>query len=106
MRVGESAGDLKREKSNSFTSALSELPIRAANTTVDNISAPSDLQAFGHEAVLGGGLSLILCLRLHFADVNECAGKPCLNAYSCKNLIGGYHCACFRGWVGQNCDIS
>lgn len=54
-------------------------------------------------------LSLILSLSLsgiQFADVNECAEKPCLNAYSCKNLIGGYHCACFRGWVGQNCDIS
>ena len=39
-------------------------------------------------------------------DANECAGKPCVNAYSCKNLIGGYHCDCFRGWAGQNCDIS
>lgn len=48
-----------------------------------------------------------LCVsHLHFSDVNECAGKPCLNAYACKNLIGGYHCACFHGWVGQNCDIS
>lgn len=52
---------------------------------------------------------LIPCLcvsRLHFADVNECGGKPCLNAYYCKNMIGGYHCACFPGWVGHNCHIS
>lgn len=50
----------------------------------------------------------LLCLSSPiFADVFECAGiKPCLNAYSCKNLIGGYHCACFPGWVGKNCDIS
>lgn len=41
-----------------------------------------------------------------FTDANECTGKPCVNAYSCKNLIGGYHCDCFRGWSGQNCDIS
>lgn len=41
-----------------------------------------------------------------FADFNECLGKPCLNAHSCKNLIGGFHCACFRGWGGRNCDIS
>ncbi|XP_038582849.1 protein jagged-2b isoform X3 [Micropterus salmoides] len=39
-------------------------------------------------------------------DANECAGKPCVNAYSCKNLIGGYHCDCFRGWSGQNCDMN
>lgn len=41
-----------------------------------------------------------------FTDANECAGSPCVNAYSCKNLIGGYHCNCFREWSGQNCDIS
>lgn len=41
-----------------------------------------------------------------FTDANECAGQPCVNAYSCKNLIGGYHCNCFPGWFGQNCNIS
>lgn len=39
-------------------------------------------------------------------DVNECARRPCLNAYACKNLIGGYHCNCYLGWAGQNCNIS
>uniref|UniRef100_H2UBB8 Delta-like protein n=1 Tax=Takifugu rubripes TaxID=31033 RepID=H2UBB8_TAKRU len=38
--------------------------------------------------------------------VNECAARPCVNARSCKNLIGGYHCDCFQGWAGQNCDLS
>lgn len=47
-----------------------------------------------------------LLLPPAFTDVNECTRKPCVNAYSCKNLIGGYHCVCFRGWSGQNCDIS
>lgn len=41
-----------------------------------------------------------------FPDVNECAARPCVNARSCKNLIGGYHCDCFQGWAGQNCDLS
>jgi hypothetical protein len=41
-----------------------------------------------------------------FADANECEGKPCLNAFSCKNLIGGYYCDCLPGWKGINCHIS
>lgn len=41
-----------------------------------------------------------------FTDANECEGKPCLNAFSCKNLIGGYYCDCLPGWKGINCHIS
>lgn len=41
-----------------------------------------------------------------FTDANECEGKPCLNAFSCKNLIGGYYCDCLPGWKGANCHIS
>ena len=36
----------------------------------------------------------------------KCAGQPCLNAYSCKDLIGGYQCTCFTGWAGLDCDIN
>lgn len=39
-------------------------------------------------------------------DANECEGKPCLNAFSCKNLIGGYYCDCIPGWKGSDCHIS
>lgn len=39
-------------------------------------------------------------------DANECDSKPCVNANSCRNLIGGYFCECMPGWTGQNCDIS
>ncbi|KAG8514465.1 Protein jagged-2 [Galemys pyrenaicus] len=41
-----------------------------------------------------------------FTDANECEGQPCLNAFSCKNLIGGYYCDCVPGWTGVNCQIS
>lgn len=41
-----------------------------------------------------------------FKDANECEDKPCVNAKSCHNLIGGYFCECLPGWTGQNCDIS
>uniref|UniRef100_A0A3Q3ILZ3 Delta-like protein n=1 Tax=Monopterus albus TaxID=43700 RepID=A0A3Q3ILZ3_MONAL len=41
-----------------------------------------------------------------FLDANECDSKPCVNANSCRNLIGGYFCECISGWTGQNCDIS
>ncbi|MEQ2205457.1 hypothetical protein XENOCAPTIV_030260 [Xenoophorus captivus] len=37
-------------------------------------------------------------------DANECDSKPCVNANSCRNLIGGYFCECLPGWTGQNCD--
>uniref|UniRef100_A0A674CY32 Delta-like protein n=1 Tax=Salmo trutta TaxID=8032 RepID=A0A674CY32_SALTR len=64
----------------------------------------------GKDLLGGGAWRLVLrslsSLCFHSADANECMGNPCLNAYSCKNLIGGYHCACYRGWAGQNCDIS
>lgn len=43
---------------------------------------------------------------IFFPDANECAKKPCVHARSCKNLIGGYHCSCFRGWAGRNCERS
>ncbi|MEQ2187187.1 hypothetical protein GOODEAATRI_002028 [Goodea atripinnis] len=39
-------------------------------------------------------------------DANECDSKPCVNANSCRNLIGGYFCECLPGWTGQNCDTS
>uniref|UniRef100_A0A8C4ISW7 Delta-like protein n=1 Tax=Dicentrarchus labrax TaxID=13489 RepID=A0A8C4ISW7_DICLA len=47
----------------------------------------------------------------HFMPVNctyanECDSKPCVNANSCRNLIGGYFCECVPGWTGQNCDIN
>lgn len=45
-------------------------------------------------------------LHAHFPDANECTARPCVNARSCKNLIGGYHCDCFQGWAGLNCDLS
>lgn len=41
-----------------------------------------------------------------FPDANECAARPCVNARACKNMIGGYHCDCFQGWAGLNCDLS
>ena len=37
-------------------------------------------------------------------DSDECQGKPCINAMSCKNLEGDYQCECRPGWRGKNCD--
>lgn len=43
---------------------------------------------------------------LFVSDANECDDNPCINANSCRNLIGGYFCECLPGWTGQNCDSS
>ena len=37
-------------------------------------------------------------------DSDECQGSPCVNAVSCKNLVGDYQCECMDGWTGKNCD--
>lgn len=65
----------------------------------------------GNFAWCGGNLFLglffiLFFLLSSFTDANECEGKPCVNAYSCKNLIGGYYCDCIPGWTGVNCHIS
>ena len=39
-------------------------------------------------------------------DTNECELGVCMNARSCRNLIGGYLCDCVQGWSGPNCEIS
>ncbi|KAJ8924003.1 hypothetical protein NQ315_006779 [Exocentrus adspersus] len=40
-------------------------------------------------------------LRKH---ADECLTNPCINAISCTNLVGDYHCKCRVGWMGKNCD--
>lgn len=37
-------------------------------------------------------------------DADECLTNPCINAISCTNLVGDYHCKCRVGWMGKNCD--
>lgn len=37
-------------------------------------------------------------------DADECLMNPCINAESCTNHPGDYHCKCREGWTGKNCD--
>lgn len=39
-------------------------------------------------------------------DADECEGRPCVHAHSCRDHVGGYTCECQYGWTGKNCDIS
>uniref|UniRef100_A0A8C4HS43 Delta-like protein n=1 Tax=Dicentrarchus labrax TaxID=13489 RepID=A0A8C4HS43_DICLA len=55
-------------------------------------------------ATLQDGFLLFLSFCL--SDANECDDNPCVNANSCRNLIGGYFCECLPGWTGQNCDTN
>uniref|UniRef100_A0A8D1CWU4 Delta-like protein n=1 Tax=Sus scrofa TaxID=9823 RepID=A0A8D1CWU4_PIG len=85
-------------------------PCAAGGTCVDQVDGFECIcpeQWVGATCQLGkgpqrwGGTPLV-----SFTDANECEGKPCLNAFSCKNLIGGYYCDCVPGWMGVNCHIN
>lgn len=73
---------------------------------ISDSSAPLLLSFFGLPSLGKSTEPTKNSLSLTFTDANECVGRPCVKAHSCKNMIGGYHCDCFQGWAGQNCDIS
>uniref|UniRef100_A0AAQ4R1H1 Delta-like protein n=1 Tax=Gasterosteus aculeatus aculeatus TaxID=481459 RepID=A0AAQ4R1H1_GASAC len=58
-----------------------------------------------YQCTCAEGYSGANCERGETRYANECDSKPCVNANSCRNLIGGYFCECVPGWTGQNCDI-
>lgn len=43
-------------------------------------------------------------IEFRVIDADECLTNPCINAVSCTNLVGDYHCKCRVGWMGKNCD--
>lgn len=53
-------------------------------------------------------VEVIILIVLDFftgiTDADECQMNPCINAESCTNLVGDYHCKCREGWMGKNCD--
>lgn len=46
----------------------------------------------------------VIIVIIFLLDADECLNNPCINAISCTNLLGDYHCKCQRGWMGKNCD--
>ena len=43
---------------------------------------------------------------LVFADIDECAGAPCLNGGTCTDGVNGFTCACVTGYIGDECETS
>ncbi|XP_071400814.1 lactadherin-like isoform X1 [Centroberyx affinis] len=38
-------------------------------------------------------------------DVNDCAGQPCQNGGSCRDLDGDFNCRCPSPYVGKHCQL-
>lgn len=39
------------------------------------------------------------------ADVNDCAGQPCENGGTCRDLDGDFKCHCPSPYVGKHCQL-
>ncbi|XP_035516027.1 protein jagged-1a-like [Morone saxatilis] len=89
-------GDSDRHQTNTMFNELRELiSERSFNETTHIVNATLSLSDL-----------FIRFLSFCLSDANECDDNPCVNANSCRNLIGGYFCECLPGWTGQNCDTN
>lgn len=43
-------------------------------------------------------------VNLEITDINECFPDPCENNGTCTDLVNEYHCDCFPGFNGTNCE--
>ena len=48
-------------------------------------------------------LIVILIMKRHFSDINECASRPCGKNGHCDDKLNGYQCRCIAGYSGINC---
>ena len=48
----------------------------------------------------------ILIRYFAFLDIDDCAGKPCLNEGKCVDEVNSYRCDCKSGFEGKSCEIS
>ena len=46
-----------------------------------------------------------ILFSLYFADIDDCATKPCLNNGTCIDGIAAFTCQCAEGFTGRICDI-
>ena len=37
-------------------------------------------------------------------EYNECESSPCVNGGTCTDRVGGFECACGRGYTGSTCQ--
>ena len=44
--------------------------------------------------------------QLNVSNINECAGNPCLNSATCRNLENSYTCICSAGYTGRDFSTS
>ena len=47
--------------------------------------------------------SLIIYWK-QFADIDECASEPCMNAALCADSVNEWDCTCLDGFTGTQCE--
>ena len=38
------------------------------------------------------------------ANIDDCAGDPCVNGGTCEDLVNDYACTCATGFSGKSCE--
>ena len=65
------------------------------------------MQVNGHSNSIAYNTVLVILMtkiQILYADINECASRPCQNGGTCVDGVNSYTCNCDVGYTGENCE--